>query len=95
VIVGGFGPKMAELAGRVADGINLPDGGRLPQLLSVARAARVSLGRDPSSFIVTVSASPSARTLERLTDLGVGRVIAFVQAPFVDRVRVMAAGRHS
>jgi alkanesulfonate monooxygenase SsuD/methylene tetrahydromethanopterin reductase-like flavin-dependent oxidoreductase (luciferase family) len=93
VIVGGFGPKMASLAGRVADGINLPDGLQVPQLLSVARAARVSLGRDPSSFVVTVSASPSARTLERLTDLGVGRVIAFVQAPFVDRVRVMAAGR--
>ena len=44
VIIGGFGPKMAELAGRVADGVNLPSGPQLPRLLETARAA-VSRGR--------------------------------------------------
>ena len=32
VIVGGFGPKMAELAGRLGDGMNVPAGPRLRDL---------------------------------------------------------------
>jgi alkanesulfonate monooxygenase SsuD/methylene tetrahydromethanopterin reductase-like flavin-dependent oxidoreductase (luciferase family) len=87
VIVGGFGPKMAELAGRVADGINLPGGPGLARLLDVARAARASSGRDPSSFIVTVSSSLKARA--QLEDLGVDRAVVFVPSPFAERVRAM------
>jgi len=41
IIVGGFGPKMAELAGRAADGVNLPGGPGVERLLDVARTARV------------------------------------------------------
>ncbi len=37
VIVGGFGPKMAELAGRVGDGMNVPSGPRLRDLVAIAR----------------------------------------------------------
>jgi alkanesulfonate monooxygenase SsuD/methylene tetrahydromethanopterin reductase-like flavin-dependent oxidoreductase (luciferase family) len=93
VIVGGFGPKMAELAGRVADGVNLPGGAGLERLLEVARGARLAAGRDPATFVVTVSSDLSPASLQRLKALDVDRVVAFVRPPFVDAVRRMAAAR--
>jgi alkanesulfonate monooxygenase SsuD/methylene tetrahydromethanopterin reductase-like flavin-dependent oxidoreductase (luciferase family) len=93
IIVGGFGPKMAELAGRKADGINLGGGPRLASLLEVARAARAASGRDPSSFVVTVSSGLHAPALERLRELEVDRVIVFVGAPVADQTRRLAASR--
>jgi alkanesulfonate monooxygenase SsuD/methylene tetrahydromethanopterin reductase-like flavin-dependent oxidoreductase (luciferase family) len=93
IIVGGFGPKMAGLAGRVADGVNLPGGAGLTSLLETARAAARAAGRDPSAFIVTVSSDLRPKTLERLEGLGVDRAVAFVGAPSVDRVRQLAPGR--
>jgi alkanesulfonate monooxygenase SsuD/methylene tetrahydromethanopterin reductase-like flavin-dependent oxidoreductase (luciferase family) len=83
VIVGGFGPKMAELAGRLGDGVNAPAGPRLPRLLDVAREAHAATGRDPASFLVTTSGSPDDR---RLQDLGVHRVITMVHPPYVESV---------
>jgi alkanesulfonate monooxygenase SsuD/methylene tetrahydromethanopterin reductase-like flavin-dependent oxidoreductase (luciferase family) len=93
IIIGGFGPKMAELAGRVADGINVPGGPGLPRLLEVARTARAAVGRDRSSFVVTVSSDLSAGALGRLEALEVDRAVAFVRGPFVATVRRLAAGR--
>jgi alkanesulfonate monooxygenase SsuD/methylene tetrahydromethanopterin reductase-like flavin-dependent oxidoreductase (luciferase family) len=95
IILGGFGPKMAELAGRIADGVNLPGGPYLPHLLETARTARGASGRDPSGLLVTVSSDLRASGLERLEDLGVDRVVAFVQAPLAERVRRLAAARGS
>jgi alkanesulfonate monooxygenase SsuD/methylene tetrahydromethanopterin reductase-like flavin-dependent oxidoreductase (luciferase family) len=86
VIVGGFGPKMAELAGRLGDGMNAPAGPRLGSLMEIARAAHAQAGRDPATFLVTTSAQPSRRERERLTDLGVDRAIVFVRSPFGDGV---------
>jgi alkanesulfonate monooxygenase SsuD/methylene tetrahydromethanopterin reductase-like flavin-dependent oxidoreductase (luciferase family) len=93
IVIGGFGPKMAELAGRVADGVNLPGGAGLASLLQTARDAVSAGGRDPSTFMVTVSSDLRARALERLEDLGVDRAVSFVGAPSADRVRQLAAGR--
>jgi alkanesulfonate monooxygenase SsuD/methylene tetrahydromethanopterin reductase-like flavin-dependent oxidoreductase (luciferase family) len=87
VIIGGFGPKMAELAGRVGDGVNLPGSPQLAGLLETARAAVTATGGDPSAFIVTVSSDLRPQALERLEALGVDRVVAFVGAPSADRVR--------
>jgi alkanesulfonate monooxygenase SsuD/methylene tetrahydromethanopterin reductase-like flavin-dependent oxidoreductase (luciferase family) len=84
VIVGGFGPKMAELAGRVGDGINAPGGPSLGRLLDIARAAHAAAGRDPDQFIVTTSGSPGD---ERLARLGVHRVITMVHPPYTANVR--------
>jgi alkanesulfonate monooxygenase SsuD/methylene tetrahydromethanopterin reductase-like flavin-dependent oxidoreductase (luciferase family) len=91
VIFGAFGPKMAELAGRVADGINLPGGPSLPRLLEVARTARAAAGRDPSSFVVTVSSDLSGASRRQLEEVGADRAIAFVRAPFADQARRLAA----
>jgi alkanesulfonate monooxygenase SsuD/methylene tetrahydromethanopterin reductase-like flavin-dependent oxidoreductase (luciferase family) len=93
IIIGGFGPKMAELAGRVADGVNLPAGPHLGRLLDVARAARAESGRDWSSFVVTVSSDLSPPALGRLEAAGVHRAIGFVPAPFAANARRLAAGR--
>ena len=93
IIVGGFGPKMADLAGRIADGVNLPDGPRLERLLEAAREARAASGRDLSTFVVTVSSGLHAPALKRLEELEVDRVVVFVEAPFADHVHRLAASR--
>jgi alkanesulfonate monooxygenase SsuD/methylene tetrahydromethanopterin reductase-like flavin-dependent oxidoreductase (luciferase family) len=86
LIVGGFGPKMAELAGRAGDGMNFPAGPRLRDLMEIARNAHAQAGRDPATFIVTTSAQPSRGERERLSDLGVDRAIVFIRSPYRDGV---------
>ena len=93
IIVGGFGPKMADLAGRIADGVNLPVGPRLERLLEAAREARAASGRDLSTFVVTVSSGLHAPALKRLEELEIDRVVVFVEAPFADHVHRLAASR--
>jgi alkanesulfonate monooxygenase SsuD/methylene tetrahydromethanopterin reductase-like flavin-dependent oxidoreductase (luciferase family) len=83
LIVGGFGPKMAELAGRVGDGINAPGGPSLPRLLDVAREAHARSGRDPDRFVVTTLGTPGD---ERLVRLGVHRVLTMVRPPYTAAV---------
>jgi alkanesulfonate monooxygenase SsuD/methylene tetrahydromethanopterin reductase-like flavin-dependent oxidoreductase (luciferase family) len=86
IIIGGFGPKMAELAGRVGDGMNAPGGPQLRALIRVAREAHEHSGRDPDGFIVTASGNASAHERERLAELGVDRVVVLVRSPYVDAV---------
>jgi alkanesulfonate monooxygenase SsuD/methylene tetrahydromethanopterin reductase-like flavin-dependent oxidoreductase (luciferase family) len=97
VILGGFGPKMAELAGRVADGINVPGGPGLGHLLEMARRARVAAGRVDSPmvppFVVTASSDLSSRSRQRLEELDVDRAIVFLGAPSAHRVRELAGRR--
>jgi alkanesulfonate monooxygenase SsuD/methylene tetrahydromethanopterin reductase-like flavin-dependent oxidoreductase (luciferase family) len=88
VVVGGFGPKMAELAGRLGDGINVPAGASLPRLLDIAREAYGRRGLDPGRFLVTTSGDP---TDTRLARLGVHRVIAMVHPPYTAGVGRLAA----
>ncbi len=88
VIVGGFGPKMAELAGRVGDGANLPAGPSLPRLIEIAREGHARSGRDPARFLITTSGSP---TDDRLVELGVHRVITMVRPPYAVGVGRVAA----
>ena len=40
-------------------GINVPAGPSLPRLLDIARTARAAAGRDPETFLVTTSGSPT------------------------------------
>jgi alkanesulfonate monooxygenase SsuD/methylene tetrahydromethanopterin reductase-like flavin-dependent oxidoreductase (luciferase family) len=93
IVVGAFGPKMAALAGRIGDGINLPGGAGLPSLLKLARDAHAHAGRDPTGFLVTASADPSRHTVERLASLGVHRVITLVRPPYAAGVERAAAAR--
>lgn len=82
IIIGGFGPKMAELAGRVGDGINVPGGPGMSRLVAIALEACERSGRDPAGFLVTASGER-----KRLEEAGVHRMIVHVRAPYVDGVR--------
>ena len=96
IVVGGFGPKMAALAGAVGDGVNLPGGPRLPALLDLARSSHVAVGGDSAEFLVTVSTSPNPAALDHLEELGVDRAVVFVGPPFeqaVARVRAVLGAR--
>lgn len=86
IVIGGFGPRMAELAGRVGDGMNVPAGPQLPQLIRIAKEAHERAGRDPGGFVVTASIRPSVADRDRLAELGVARGIVYVHAPYVDGV---------
>jgi alkanesulfonate monooxygenase SsuD/methylene tetrahydromethanopterin reductase-like flavin-dependent oxidoreductase (luciferase family) len=100
VVIAAFGPKMAELAGRIGDGINvratLP---ALGALLTIARHAYVESGRGPDRFLVTVFtefdehwfAVDSPRRAD-LVALGVDRLVLSLGSPF-DRGRIAAARR--
>jgi alkanesulfonate monooxygenase SsuD/methylene tetrahydromethanopterin reductase-like flavin-dependent oxidoreductase (luciferase family) len=91
VIIGGFGPKMAELAGRVGDGMNAPAGPRLGELVGIARQAHAAAGHDPDRFVVTASGRPSPAEIERLAGIGVGRLVVYVGRPYLQSVRSLRA----
>jgi alkanesulfonate monooxygenase SsuD/methylene tetrahydromethanopterin reductase-like flavin-dependent oxidoreductase (luciferase family) len=90
VVIAAFGPKMAELAGRVGDGINAPAlHPRLRELVAIARDTCLATGRDPEGFLVTVYAEFDETWLDvnsparvDLAALGVDRLILFLGPPF-------------
>src|SRR5262247_3622143 len=100
IIVGGFGPRMAAIAGRHGDGFNTQAAHpRLAELIRIARDAHAEAGRDPDRFIVTVFAGMRDSAVTRdsamragLERLGVARLIVLMEPPF-DPDRLRDAGR--
>jgi len=100
IIVGGFGPRMAAIAGRHGDGFNTQ--ARHPNLaglLGIARDEHRASGRDPARFVASVFAGLEPRWLRpgspdraALEALGVDRLILLVSPPF-DPAQIRAAGR--
>jgi alkanesulfonate monooxygenase SsuD/methylene tetrahydromethanopterin reductase-like flavin-dependent oxidoreductase (luciferase family) len=94
VVIAAFGPKMAEIAGRVGDGINVPaTHPRLRELVGTARDACAGAGRDGTRFLVTVYAAFDEPWLDadsparaELAALGVDRLILYLGPPF-DAIR--------
>jgi len=96
IIVGGFGPRMAGIAGRHGDGFNTQAmHPQLGDLVKRAREEHATSGRDPATFIVTVFAGlderwldPISRGRQRLEQLGVERLILLDGAPYdLDAIR--------
>jgi alkanesulfonate monooxygenase SsuD/methylene tetrahydromethanopterin reductase-like flavin-dependent oxidoreductase (luciferase family) len=95
IVVGGFGPKMAELAGRVGDGINLQAGHPdLDRLTGLARDAYRERGKEPDGFLVTAFAGLDERWLRadgapraRLDAAGVQRLILLVSPRALGEIR--------
>ena len=91
IIVGGFGPRMAAIAGRHGDGFNTQAmHPRLGDLVQRARDEHTAAGRDASRFLVTVFAGleetwlrPDSVARQRLERVGVERLILLAPPPFV------------
>ena len=100
IIVGGFGPRMAGIAGKHADGFNTQAlHPRLGDLVRLARDEHTAAGREASRFIVTVFAGmeerwlrPDSRARQSLERVGVDRLILLVSPPF-DTSELRHAGR--
>jgi len=100
IVIGGFGPRMAAIAGKHGDGFNTQ--ARHPQLAELARIARSehkAAGRDPSSFSISVFAGFAPAWLRAdsenrvtLTRVGVDRLILLTEPPY-DLSQIRAAGR--
>ena len=91
IILGGFGPKMAELAGRIGDGINAPGGPGLGRLVEIALTARADSGRDSDGFVVTASCGPGEVDRDRLASMGITRAIVMARPPYVESVSRLAS----
>jgi alkanesulfonate monooxygenase SsuD/methylene tetrahydromethanopterin reductase-like flavin-dependent oxidoreductase (luciferase family) len=100
IIVGGFGPRMAAIAGRYGDGFNTQ--ALHPRLGDLARRARdehAASGRGGSLFAMTAFAGLEERWLcadsrgrQLVERVGVDRLILLVSPPF-DVGEIRAAGR--
>jgi alkanesulfonate monooxygenase SsuD/methylene tetrahydromethanopterin reductase-like flavin-dependent oxidoreductase (luciferase family) len=90
IIVGGFGPRMAAIAGRHGDGFNTQAfHPRLTELVRTARDEHAAAGRAASPFVTTVFAGLEERWLRTdsrvrplLEHAGVDRLILLVGPPF-------------
>jgi alkanesulfonate monooxygenase SsuD/methylene tetrahydromethanopterin reductase-like flavin-dependent oxidoreductase (luciferase family) len=99
-VVAAFGPRMAEVAGRVGDGLNTRAAHpRLRELVDVARDAHAQAGRDPKAFLITVFTPFDEDWLDResparaeLVAIGADRLILSMTPPY-DRRRITEAGR--
>jgi alkanesulfonate monooxygenase SsuD/methylene tetrahydromethanopterin reductase-like flavin-dependent oxidoreductase (luciferase family) len=100
IIVGGFGPRMAAIAGRHADGFNTQAAHpRLGELARIARDEHAAAGHDPAAFLLTAFAGLREAYLTRdsqargvLERHGVQRLILLMEPPF-DPGRLRDAGR--
>jgi len=100
VIIGGFGPRMAAIAGKHGDGFNTQ--ARHPSLADlgrIAREAHEAAGRDPARFSLSVFAGLAPAWLRAdsenraaLARMGVDRLILLTGPPY-DASQIRAAGR--
>ena len=100
IVIGGFGPRMAGIAGRYGDGFNTQ--ARHPQLAELAKTAldaHRAAGRDPARFSLSVFAGFSPAWLRADSEnraaverAGVNRLILLAEPPY-DPAQFRAAGR--
>lgn len=86
IIVGGFGPRMAEVAGTHGDGFNTAGGHpQLPELVALARKAHAQSGRATPFEVSIFGGAPGTEAgRKRLAGLSVDRLIVLSQPPFAD-----------
>jgi alkanesulfonate monooxygenase SsuD/methylene tetrahydromethanopterin reductase-like flavin-dependent oxidoreductase (luciferase family) len=100
IIVGGFGPRMAGIAGRHGDGFNTQ--AMHPKLAELARLGRdehAKSGRNPADFVMTVFAGlddrwldPTSRARQHLERIDIARLILLIEPPY-DPDQIRRAGR--
>ncbi|HEY7539835.1 MAG TPA: LLM class flavin-dependent oxidoreductase [Methylomirabilota bacterium] len=100
IIVGGFGPRMAGIAGRYGDGFNTQAmHPKLTELAGLAREEHAKSGRNPADFVVTVFAGlddrwldPTSRARQHLERIDIARLILLIEPPY-DPDQIRQAGR--
>jgi alkanesulfonate monooxygenase SsuD/methylene tetrahydromethanopterin reductase-like flavin-dependent oxidoreductase (luciferase family) len=90
ILIAAFGLKMAELAGRVGDGICVQANARLPELAAVARQAHSEAGRDPRQFLLVATLGSVPDQTRQWAELDVDRLIVYVPPPFAEGIRQLA-----
>lgn len=92
IVVAGSGPKMAELAGRLADGFCVPAGLVETELVPIARQAYGRSGRDPEHMLVIASlGSMPDQVPPSWGGVGVDRLIVHVRPPFDQEISRLAS----
>src|SRR5437763_13522590 len=81
VVVAGFGPRMAGVAGRVGGGFCAPLGPHFPALVAAAKRARASAGADADTLLVVGSLGAVPRDGDVLTEVGLDRLVVAVGRP--------------
>jgi alkanesulfonate monooxygenase SsuD/methylene tetrahydromethanopterin reductase-like flavin-dependent oxidoreductase (luciferase family) len=86
ILVAAVGPKMADLAGRASDGICVPVGPTMTELVALARRARADAGRDPGGLVTAALLSSWPEGTEPPLDVDLERLIVYVAPPFVEAI---------
>jgi alkanesulfonate monooxygenase SsuD/methylene tetrahydromethanopterin reductase-like flavin-dependent oxidoreductase (luciferase family) len=94
LLIAAFGPKMAELAGTIGDGICVRAATSLPELSTIAREAHAQVGRDPRTFLIAASLGSVPEQIQQWAELDVDRLVVYVKPPFEVGIRQLAAVSH-
>ena len=90
ILIAASGPKMAELAGRIGDGVCVKAGAKLAELATIAREAHARAGRDPDNFLLAALLGSVPEQTRQWAELDVDRLIVYVAPPFADGIRRLA-----
>jgi alkanesulfonate monooxygenase SsuD/methylene tetrahydromethanopterin reductase-like flavin-dependent oxidoreductase (luciferase family) len=82
IVVAAMGPKMAELAGRLGDGLCVPAGSTMTELVGIARQAWSLSGHDPQRLLVTALLSSWPAPTQPSLGPNLDRLIIAVAPPF-------------
>lgn len=90
VVVAASGPKMAELAGRLGDGVCVRVSSAMAGLIAVSRDAYALSGRDPEDMLVTATLRSWSGETPPVVGLGVDRLIVYLAPPFLEGLARLA-----
>jgi alkanesulfonate monooxygenase SsuD/methylene tetrahydromethanopterin reductase-like flavin-dependent oxidoreductase (luciferase family) len=82
ILVAATGPKMAELAGRLGDGICVPSGSTMAEAFGIARDAWTGSHRGQTRFLTTALLSTWSEETRPPVGLDLDRLIVYVAPPF-------------
>ncbi len=95
IVIAANGPKMAELAGRLGDGICVPVGPRLADLIGIGRRAWSGSNRGQRRWLATALLSSWSQGIRLPAGLDLDRLIVYAAPPFEESIaRVGEAVRH-
>jgi alkanesulfonate monooxygenase SsuD/methylene tetrahydromethanopterin reductase-like flavin-dependent oxidoreductase (luciferase family) len=90
VVVAASGPKMAELAGRLGDGVCVRVSVAMAGLIAVSRDAYALSGRDPEQMLVTATLRSWPGETPPLDGSRVDRLIVYLAPPFLEGLARLA-----